>query len=240
MSLSNFIELAQYYPFLLKGVGWTLLISAIAIIGGSVIGLGVALMRVSPYAILRTIGVIYVDFFRTTPLIVQLVWFYYAFPILTRIRLTEIEAGCIAMTLFSAAYLAEVFRAGILSIEKGQNEAALALGMNPARAMIRIILPQAILRMTPAIANVFISKVKDSALVSTIGVPELLRQASVMGEFSALRMESLTIAAFLYFCITYPLSKGSDLLHRKFTNMDRPSGDAPALDPVGAQTLGKA
>ncbi len=240
MTLDNFIELSQYWPFLLKGVGWTFLISIIAIIGGSVLGLGVALMRVSPFWILRSICVVYVDFFRTTPLLVQLVWFYYAFPIVTKISLSEIEAGIMAMTLYSAAYLAEIFRAGILSVEKGQHEAAAALGFRPATTMWRIVLPQGIVRMIPAIANIFISKVKDSALVSTIGVPELLRQASVMGEFTALRMESLTIAALLFFCMTYPLSLGTNLLHKRFSSTERrpstkPDAALPAPVTVGVR-----
>jgi len=170
MSLSGFLELAQYYPFILKGVYWTLLISAVSIVGGSVVGMGVALLRVSGSAVLRTAGVIYVDFFRTTPLLVQLVWFYYAFPVLIGVNLTEIQAGLIGIVLYSAAYLAEIFRAGILSIEKGQREAAAALGMTSLKVMTRVVLPQAIIRMLPAIANVFISKVKDSSIVSVIGV----------------------------------------------------------------------
>lgn len=221
MSLDNFIELSQYYPFLLKGVYWTLLISALAIVGGSLLGMVIALMRVSPYRPLRWFAVVYVDFFRTTPLIVQLIWFYYAFPILIGVWLSEIEAGCLSMVLYAAAYLAEIFRAGILSIERGQREAAMALGMTSVNVMVRIVLPQAIIRMIPAIANIFISKVKDSSLVSVIGVPELLRQASAMGEFTALRMESLTIAAMLYFCMTYPLSKLTDWLHERFISAER-------------------
>lgn len=236
MSLDNFIELFQYYPFLLKGMGWTLLISVTAIVGGSLIGLLIALFRVSRFRVLRAIGVVYVDFFRTTPLLVQLVWFYYAFPILAKVQLTEIEAGLMAMTLYSAAYLAEIFRAGIVSVEKGQHEAAAALGMRRITAMWRIIIPQGIVRMIPAIANIFVSKVKDSALVSTIGVPELLRQASVMGEFTALRMESLTIAALLYFCMTYPLSKATDALHRRLSSTERRSASGEDAATTGHLT----
>jgi polar amino acid transport system permease protein len=217
MSLSGFIELAQYYPFLLKGVYWTLLISAVAIVGGSVVGMSVALLRVSGSATLRSIGVIYVDFFRTTPLLVQLVWFYYAFPVLIGVNLTELQAGLVGIVLYSAAYLAEIFRAGILSIEKGQREAAAALGMAPLKVMTRVVLPQALIRMLPAIANVFISKVKDSSIVSVIGVTELLRQASITGEFTGLRMQALTIAALLYFCITFPLTRITDWLHARFS-----------------------
>jgi len=220
MSLDNFIELSQYYPHLLKGVYWTLLISVFSIVGGSFLGMIIALMRVSSNRILSFIGVTYVDFFRTTPLLVQLIWFFFAFPILIGTSLTEIQAGFIAMGLYTAAYLAEVFRGGILSIEKGQSEAALALGMTRVKVMVRIVLPQAVIRMLPEIANIFISKIKDSSLVSVIGVPEILRQAGNLGEFTALRMESLTIAAILYFCITFPLTKGTDWLHEHFTSTE--------------------
>lgn len=230
-------ELFQYYPFLLKGIYWTLLISSLSIVGGSIVGMLVALLRVSPSRTLRFVGTIYVDFFRTTPLIVQLIWIYYALPVLTGINLTEIQAGGIGMILYSAAYMAEIFRAGILSIEKGQFEAAMALGMTRAKLLLRIVLPQAVIRMIPAIANVFISKVKDSSLVSVIGVPELLRQASVMGEFTALRMESLTIAAMLYFCMTFPLTRLSDWLHERFSGVQRKgatmNADTQALAGAG-------
>jgi polar amino acid transport system permease protein len=240
VSFDNFIELSQYYPFLLRGVMWTFIISITAIVGGSVLGMIVALCRVSRFGVLRAVGVIYVDFFRTTPLLVQLVWFYFAFPILAGIRMTEIEAGLIAMTLYSAAYLAEIFRAGILSVEKGQHEAASALGMTPFSTMWRIVIPQGTVRMIPAIANIFISKVKDSALVSSIGVPELLRQASAMGEFTALRMESLTIAAALYFCMTYPLSKGTDALHRRFSGPGLPGRAMTGMRDGDAVAAGAA
>jgi polar amino acid transport system permease protein len=220
MSLDNFIELSQYYPHLLKGVYWTMLISIFSIVGGSFLGMMIALMRVSSFRVLKFIGVTYVDFFRTTPLLVQLIWFFFAFPILIGTSLTEIQAGFIAMILYTAAYLAEVFRGGILSIEKGQSEAALALGMTHTKVMIRIVLPQAVIRMLPEIANIFISKIKDSSLVSVIGVPEILRQAGNLGEFTALRMESLTIAAVLYFCITFPLTKVTDWLHYRFTSVE--------------------
>ena len=232
--LENFIELSQYYPFLLKGVYWTLLLSAISIVGGSAVGMVVALMRVSPFRPLKGAAVVYVDFFRTTPLLVQLIWFFYAFPILIGARLSALEAGCLAMVLYAGAYLAEVFRAGILSVEKGQTEAALALGMQSHQVLARIVLPQAVVRMIPALTNIFISKIKDSSLVMVIGVPEIMRQASSMGEFTSLRMESLTIAAALYFCITFPLSRLTDWAHHRFSTADasqRKSG-AHRSDPL--------
>ena len=215
----NFIELSQYYPFLLKGVYWTLFLSAVSIVGGSAVGMVVALLRVSPIR----------------PLLVQLIWFFYAFPILIGARLSALEAGCLAMVLYAGAYLAEVFRAGILSVEKGQTEAALALGMRSHQVLSRIVLPQAVVRMIPALTNIFISKIKDSSLVMVIGVPEIMRQASSMGEFTSLRMESLTIAAGLYFCITFPLSRLTDWAHHRFSTADAPQRKSGARrsDPLG-------
>jgi polar amino acid transport system permease protein len=220
MKLQNFIELTQYYPYMLKGVWWTLYISAWSIAVGSVLGMLAALMRVSSYRVLNWIAAFYVDLFRTTPLLVQLIWFFYAFPIVIGMRLSEMQAGLLAMVLFTGAYLSETFRGGIVSVEKGQTDAGLALGMTRLKLMWRIVIPQAVIRMIPEIANHFVSRIKDSSLVSVIGVPEILRQASQMGEFSAMKMEALTIAAILYFCITFPLTQLTDWLHKRFSSTD--------------------
>jgi polar amino acid transport system permease protein len=159
---------------------------------------------------------LYVDFFRATPVLAQLIWIYYALPILTGKSLTAFVAGSIGLSLYAGSFLAEIFRAGILSVERGQSEAALALGMSRAQAMRRVILPQATVRMLPPIGSSLITLVKDSALLSIIAVPELMRQSEALASLTFRRMEVLTVVSVIYFGLTYPLSRGVNYLHRRF------------------------
>ena len=175
-----------------------------------------ALARISGVRPLGWIASIYVDFFRTTPLLVQLVWIYFALPILIGESLDGVQAGALGMSLYAGSFLAEIIRAGILSVERGQSEAALALGMTSAQVMRRIILPQAVVRMLPPIASTFISLIKDSSLASIVSVPELMRQSQALASFTQRNMEALTVAAILYFGLTYPLSLLVNALHRRF------------------------
>jgi polar amino acid transport system permease protein len=194
----------------------TIQVSLIAMVGGMAIGLLVALVRIARVPVVSGVASLYVDFFRATPVLVQLVWFYYALPILTGVSLTAFAAGSIGLSLYAGSFLSEIFRAGILSVERGQTEAALALGMSRTQAMRRVILPQATTRMLPPIGSSLITLVKDSALLSIISVPELMRQSEALASLTFRRMEVLSIAAMIYFALTYPLSRGVDYLHRRF------------------------
>jgi polar amino acid transport system permease protein len=194
----------------------TVQVSLVAMLGGMAIGLVVALVRIAHVPVADQAAALYVDFFRATPVLTQLIWIYYALPILTGQSLTAFVAGAIGLSLYAGSFLAEIFRAGILSVERGQAEAALALGMSRVQAMRRIILPQAITRMLPPIGSSLITLVKDSALLSIISVPELMRQSETLASLTFRRMEVLTIAAVAYFALTYPLSRMVDYLHRRF------------------------
>jgi His/Glu/Gln/Arg/opine family amino acid ABC transporter permease subunit len=219
MQLDAFRQVLSDYPFLLQGLRWTIQISLVAMVGGSVLGLFIALGRLSRWRLIRYPASLYVDFFRTTPLLIQLVWIYYALPILIGHSLSSTQAGELGMSLYSASFLAEIFRAGILSIPRGQTEAALALGMKSRQAMRRIILPQAVARMLPPIASSFISLIKDSSIASIVSVPELLRQGETLGTMTFRPMEALTVVAMMYLCMTYPLSVLVNVLHRRSTSM---------------------
>jgi polar amino acid transport system permease protein len=197
-------------------VALTVQVSLIAMLGGIAIGLLIAFVRIGQVPILNGVAVLYVDFFRATPVLAQLVWIYYALPILTGRTLTAFVAGSIGLSLYAGSFLAEIFRAGILSVERGQSEAAMALGMTRAQTMRRVILPQAIVRMLPPIGSSLITLVKDSALLSIIAVPELMRQSDTLASLTFRRMEVYTVAAVIYFALTYPLSRGVDYLHRRF------------------------
>ena len=214
--MSSFAQVLQYWPFLLSGVLLTIQVSLVSMLGGIAIGLFVALIRIARVPVATQIASLYVDFFRATPVFIQLIWFYYALPMLTGISLTGFAAGTIGLSLYAGSFLSEIFRAGILSIERGQTEAALALGMTRRQALQRVILPQATVRMLPPIGSSLVTLVKDSALLSVIAVPELLRQTDALASLTFRRMEALSVAAVMYFALTYPLARGVDYLHRRF------------------------
>jgi polar amino acid transport system permease protein len=223
MHVSGFQDVLRHLPFLLTGVRWTLELSVMAIIGGSLVGILLGLMRTSRIRPLRWFAALYVDFMRTTPLLVQLVWIYYALPILIGQSLESIPAGALGLSLFEGAYLAEIVRAGILSVERGQGEAALALGMRPHQVLRRVVLPQALSRMVPPITNQFILTIKDSSLGYVISVPELMFQASSLGAVTLAPLEALTTAAVVYLGMTYPLSVLVGYLGRR-SDREAPQG----------------
>jgi polar amino acid transport system permease protein len=194
----------------------TIQVSLVAMLGGMAIGLVVALVRIARIPVVNSAASLYVDFFRATPVLAQLFWIYYTLTILTRKSLTAFVAGSFGLSLYAGSFFSEIFRAGILSVERGQTEAALVLGMNRSQTMRRIILPQALTRMLPPIGSSLITLVKDSALLSIISVPELMRQSETLASLTFRRMEVLTVASVIDFALTWPLSRGVDYLHRRF------------------------
>lgn len=205
----------QYLPFLLKGVGITIIVTLVAVLLGAFIGLIAAILRLTRFKSLRFLGALYVDFFRSTPQLVQLFWIYYCIPILTGIDLSAIISGAIGLSVSTGSFLAEIFRGGILSIEKGQKEAALAIGMTPFQTMRRIILPQAIRRMIPPFTNVFISTLKASSFVGVVGVQDLMWQGNTVITYTFRPLEVLTVVAVTYFVLTYPQALASEWLYNK-------------------------
>lgn len=212
----HFEAFYRHLPFLLAGVRITVVVSLAAIGVGLVVGLVAALARLSGSRPLRWAAAFYVDFVRSTPLLVQLVWVFFALPILIGRSLAPTVAGVLTLGVYSGAYLAEIYRAGILSIASGQRQAALALGMTGVQVLWRIILPQAVVRMLPPVASTFISLVKDSSLVSVISVAELMWAAQSLVGFTLRPVEVLTGTALLYVCLTYPLSLLSDFLRHRY------------------------
>lgn len=213
--MKPYLDVLQYYPFLLKGLVYTIELSLIGMIAGTVIGIVSALALLSKVHVIRWLGILYLDIFRSTPVLVQFIWFYYALPIVSGISLSPMVAGSIVLSLYSGAFHTENFRAGILSIERGQREAAIALGMKPYQAMLRIILPQASIRMLPAYAGTLVILIKDSALASTISVSELLRQGSTIASYTLAPFAALVIVGVIYFFLTYPVSRLVNVLHQR-------------------------
>ena len=212
----DFSAFFKYLPFLLQGLEVTLLVSLLAASVGMVVGLLVALARLSGVPPLRWLAAFYVDFLRSTPLLIQLVWVFFALPILLGYSLPPIVAAVGTLGAYSAAYLAEIFRAGIVSIATGQRYAGLALGMTRTQVMRRIILPQAVVRMLPPIASTLITLIKDSSLVSVISVAELMWAAQSLASVTLRPVEILTGTGLLYVAVAYPLSLGVELVRRRY------------------------
>lgn len=201
-------------PSLLKAVPVVAQLAVGAMLLALVLGLLVALARLSNSKILRAIATIYVEILRGTPLLVQLVYIYFVLPVIG-IQLEPIAAGIIALGLNYAAYLSEVYRTSILAIDTGQTEAALSLGYTPTKALWKIVIPQSFKVALGPIGNYFIAMVKDTALTSVIAVSEILKTANTLNSQTFQTVEIYTAAALLYLALSLPLSRLVIVLERK-------------------------
>lgn len=205
---------------LLKGTGYTIVIACVALIVGVVCGVLVALGRISKNKFLNTITWVYVWFFRGTPLLLQLFIIFYAMPLIIKdligqpFPIDQLMACFIAFSLNSTAYLAEFFRAGIESIDKGQLEAAKALGMSYNQAMFRIIIPQSIKRLIPSVGNEAIMLIKDTSLASAVAISDLLRTTKTMSSSSG-KWIYYAYAAAIYLLLTTFIQLGFERLEKK-------------------------
>lgn len=188
---------------------------------GVVLGLMVALARLSRFRTLRSPCTVYVEAFRSTPALVQLVWIYYALPIITGIRFNGFTAVGLGLGLHTAAYFSEIFRGGILSIERGQVDAAKSVGMIHSQAMRRIILPQAVRRMIPPFMNETANLIKLTTLASILAVYELLHASDVLITSTYRPLEIYTTTAIVFAMIIYPLIYTSRLLEKHWGSASR-------------------
>ncbi|MFO1055962.1 MAG: amino acid ABC transporter permease [Dongiaceae bacterium] len=198
--------LARYWPMLLEGLRDTVLITLLALAAGMVLGLGLCALSLRRRGVAFRAARLYVDLLRTVPEMVLIFWIYFCLPPLVDWTLSGFAAGVTALSLVAAAYLAEIFRAGIESIPPGQLEAARALALPRLPYWSVIVLPQAVRRMLPAFVNYFTEILKNSALLSAIGVAELVYQASTLGAQTYRYMELLSAVAAAYFAVIFPLS----------------------------------
>ncbi|OYU47008.1 MAG: ABC transporter permease [Rhizobiales bacterium PAR1] len=214
----DFAFLWSYRWLFLKGLGVTVAFTVGIVLLGLVIGQLAALAKLSKWAPLRILSHTYIELFRCTPVLVQLVWFYYALPVLSGIEISAVSAAMLALSLYGGSFYAEIIRGGIVSIDPGQTEAGAALGMTPFQTMRRIILPQAFKRMVPPLMNQSIIQFKNTSLVSVLAVPDLLYQGQVAAHDSYRPLEVYTAIAVAYFVILYPLTilvrKGEEALAR--------------------------
>lgn len=183
---------------------------------GLVLGLPLGLMRRSQLLLLRAPAATFVELFRSTPALVQLVWIYYSMPILTGLQLSNIASVAVGLGMHAAAYFAEIFRAGINSIARGQWDAARAIGMTYSQAMRRIILPQAIRRMIPPFINEFASLIKLTTLGSTLAVYELLHEANNLINNTYRPLEIYTVLAIAFAVLIYPIIYASQRLEQRW------------------------
>jgi len=209
------VVLAQF-PKLLDGLQLTIILAVIGFILSASFAMIVVLARISEQKMLRWPAIAYINFFRGTPFIVQLLWLYYTLPIATGIAFSSITTALIGIMLNLGAFIAETYRAGITSIEKGQREAAAALGMTNAQMMIRIILPQAITRVIPPLASYWVTIFKDTSLFSLIAVPELTYQSRAIALDTYRPLETYTVLALIYFAVTYPQARLVDYLFNRY------------------------
>ncbi|GAA0137213.1 hypothetical protein YSY43_40540 [Paenibacillus sp. YSY-4.3] len=197
----------EYRSYFLTGLQYTLLLAALGVLFGFILGLLVALIRMSPWGIVRFIGHAWVEFLRGTPMLVQLMIIHYGLSYMFDIAFSPIESGAITLSINSSAYLAEIFRAGIQGVDRGQSEAARSLGMTQGQTMRFIIIPQAIKNVLPAIGNEFVVIVKESSIVSFIGVTEIMFQAGAVQGITYNGMMPFLIVAVMYFIVTFTLSR---------------------------------
>lgn len=193
----------------------TIKVSVVAETLGLIIGLGVCFVRISKPAYLRETGIVYIEIARGVPILVLIFWFYYGLPILVGFALSAFVSGIAALSLKYAGYLAEIFRAGIEAIKVGQIEAAYSLGFSKTQMMRRIVLPQAFRIVVPPVGNTFVSMLQDSALVSIIGVGDLMRKAQLSVAETWRPFEIYTAVAIIYLTMTIGFSKINDFLEKK-------------------------
>jgi His/Glu/Gln/Arg/opine family amino acid ABC transporter permease subunit len=199
--------ITSHWPIMLAAVRVTLYVAAIAMGIALMLGLVVAFVRISSIKPLAWLANLYVQFFRGIPQFVFLLWLYYGIAILLGINFSPITAGVIALSVQYAAYMSEIFRAGIQAIHKGQMESGLSVGLSKPRIYQRIILPQAFRIILPPTVNMWIGMLKDTSLVSVIGVQEIMRTTELQASYYFRPFEFYTTAALLYVCMTFVFSK---------------------------------
>jgi glutamine transport system permease protein len=212
---------AEYSGFVAAGIPITLLVSVGGIILGIALGVPFAILRVRAWRPIRWLLLAYIELFRNTPVLVQIVWFYYVFPIITGVNIPPLQAGTIAIGLNTSAYIAEIVRGGVLGIAAGQGEAARCVGMSYWQSMRWIILPQTARRMVAPFSNMFVVVIKESALVSYIGVLDILHRGDVVQVTTFRPLEAYTLVAIFFLLVITTVTQIMRYVERRWE---------PALD----------
>ena len=229
-SFFNFSFLPKYGQAVIQGVEYTLILSVVSVLMAVLPAFLLATMRLSKNKIVRCISGSYIAVFRSTPILVQLMIIYYGvfswiiiprFTIFGFIDASRFIPGVVALALNSSAYVAEIFRAGILAVDSGQMEAARSLGLSQGQSMRLVVLPQAIKNVLPALANEVITMVKESSVCMVLGMAEIMFTAQTIGGSTMITIGPYMVAAFTYFLITYPTSKVIERIERSMRRGDK-------------------
>ncbi|MFS0613733.1 amino acid ABC transporter permease [Lederbergia ruris] len=213
----DFSILVDYSDMFWDGFKVTIVASLTALVASFIVGTIIAVMRITPIAPLRWVGTAYVEFFRNIPLVVIAFFFFIGTPVIG-IRFSGITAGTIALSIYTSAFIAEAIRSGILSIPKGQTEAARSSGLTYTQTMRMIILPQAIKIVIPPIGNQFINLVKNSSILALISGADLMYQADLISAKTFIVFDVYILVALLYLIITIPLSVGVRYIEKRLAN----------------------
>lgn len=206
----------EYFSLIIEGLGMTLLLSLLTVVFGAILGFVICLMTMSKNKIIKYIGTAYVEVIRGVPLLLQLFVIYLAMPN----TVSKFISATLALIINSGAYVSEIFRAGIQAVDKGQTEAARSLGMNKTQTMIRIILPQAIKNILPAVGNEYVTVIKETSLASSFYLGELMTVQSLIGTATYLYLDAYIVVAIFYFISTFTLSKLIKMLERRLEVSD--------------------
>ena len=216
----DFSFLWAYRWLILTGLGVTIAYTVGTILFGLVIGLVTGLLRLSRNPMITAPLVAYIEILRCTPLLVQIVWFYYALPVVLGIDIPAHVAAVLVLSLYTGAFYAEIIRGGVNSIERGQWDAARAIGMRRRQVMRHVILPQAVKRMIPPFMNQSIIQLKNTSLVSTIAVADLLYQGTIITAATYRPLEVYTMVAVIYFLVLFPLTLAAQQVERRLARAD--------------------
>ncbi|SFA97115.1 MULTISPECIES: amino acid ABC transporter permease [unclassified Bacillus (in: firmicutes)] len=216
----NFLDILPSVPYILEGVGVTLRIVLVAGLLGFILGIILALFKISSVKVLNWFADAYTSVFRGTPLILQLMLIYYGSPQIVGYQIEPYTAAVLAFALNSGAYISEVIRGGILAVDKGQREAAMALGVPYKKMMWDIILPQALKNILPALMNEFITLTKESAIVSVIAINDIMRRSYIVGGDKFSFFEPLLFAGLIYYLMVIILTLVGKAIERRMRRSD--------------------
>ncbi|WP_341313529.1 amino acid ABC transporter permease [Paraburkholderia sp. IMGN_8] len=203
----DFSAVLPYWLVLLKGLGLTIAFTSSCAVIGSLAGFVLSLLRMSPSRWLKATTTLYVEFFRGTPLLIQLFWVYFCFPVVFRIPIPPYVSVVISLTLYMAAITSETFRGALKSISAEQHDACTALSLSPQAKILYVIFPQALLRAVPPLLSNIVSLFKESALISSVGVADLMFVGQNISNSTARPVEFLTTVAMIYFLVAFPLTR---------------------------------
>ena len=212
--------LVKFYPVFLKGLGGTLWLAAATVLFGTVLGLVIAILRMSRVRVFNAVAGVYIEILRGTPILLQLYFFWLMLPKIMPFEMSDTAAILVALIINASAYISEIIRAGIAAVDPGQWEAARSLGLSETNMMRKVILPQAVKNILPALCNEFIAEVKGTSLASVFFIPELTTSYRTVQSTTFLSIQPLLIAGMIYLFVTTVLSWGVRRMERRLKASD--------------------